>query len=268
MKITYGEYINNPMGQGTSVISNREVYKALYKSKYEAIMLREANKIDYKIYKDNKKNTYYIHIKIPSEVIKKFYYDVVIKFIPDKMSNIQGSLKDYHVQFFSNDPSFVFTFAHAFIKNDLFIKELSPRMSREAIKVEPKTKNPKNEIGYVKSLYFAYLVMRDKTLFAKVVTDPQCIPYDLNGLLASIEPADKKIQDRQDAAAKLSAERKEDKVKRKEDIKKDLKHIGDEAIGINNKKKSASNMIKTVKKIGMNNKKVSTVRKSKTIKKK
>ena len=77
MEMTFDQYIQNPMGIANSVMSNREMYRSMYSMKLDAIMVREMGKIDYKLYKD--KNSYYAYIKVPSEVVEKFYYDVVIE---------------------------------------------------------------------------------------------------------------------------------------------------------------------------------------------
>ncbi len=241
--MTFEEYIRNPMGDKSTVMTHREMYRNLYTTKYENVMVRESNKVDYIIYKD--KNKYYVYIKVPSEVVPKFYYDVVIKFTPAKgLSSASNNLKDYNVQFFSNDPAFVFTFAHAFKKVDLFIEELSVRMSKKALKEKPKEKNPKEEISYVKSLYFAYLIMKDKGLFNKLIIDPKSIKYNEKGLISQIMPADQKIEERQEKGREIQAATKADKARTEDEIKRDIKHIGDEANSSN------SGGVRKIKKIG------------------
>ena len=74
--MTYDEYIKNPMGVGASGISNRGLYYRLYNEKWDALLVRENNDIQYNLYKDN--NDYYIHLKIPSEGLSNFYYDTII----------------------------------------------------------------------------------------------------------------------------------------------------------------------------------------------
>lgn len=210
MDMSFDQYIQNPMGIANAVISNRNMYRELYMGKLDKILVREMGKIDYTLYK-SKKN-YYVYIKIPSEVIDKFYYDVVIEFSePKDKSLLDSTLKNYNVKFYSNDPSFVFTFAHAFIKNDLFIKELKDVMSKEAIKKVATEKNPSNQVGYVKSLYFAYLIMKRENIFNKnkfmLAKD-----IDWKRLEKSITPADVKIAQRQDAAKEKSAQKKRAKA--------------------------------------------------------
>lgn len=209
MKMTFEQYIQNPMGVANSVISNREMYRVLYTKKLDQILVREIgylNRMEYHLYKDSKR--YLAYLKIPSEAIPNFFYDVVIEFTePEKKDKklIGNSLKDYNVRFYSNDPSFVFTFTHAFLKNDMFIKELSDKMSKKALKERADEKNPHNIVGYVKSLYFAYIIMNRKDLFNRIKYTET---FNLKTLKVKITEADIKIKQRQDAALELSKENK------------------------------------------------------------
>lgn len=165
--MNYDEYIKNPMGSGSSVMTNRSIYDQLYRGKWDNLLVRENGKIQYVLYCN--KTDYYIHFKIPCETLAKFYYDVVVRLFPNKgnKSKALGSLREYDVQFYSNDPNFVYTFAHAFKTHDMFIKDLEFKMSKLALKKKAEIKNPNDEIGYVKSLYFAYLEMQRLDLFNK-----------------------------------------------------------------------------------------------------
>lgn len=225
------------MGIKNSVISNREMYRSFYTDKLDKILLRENGKIDYWLYKT--KTEYFVHMKIPSEAIDKFYYDVVIKFTPQKgkVSTPVKILDDYDVSFFSNDPSFVFTFAHSFIKNGMFFTDLKSKMSKEAIKEVAKERNPKNEVGYVKSLYFAYLIMKQKGLFKKLLYVNAAV-YDKDRLEKVVTHADIKIHDRQEQAKRISAEARR---KNKSDTRSD--HI------ISDDNDDSSFKIKTTKRI-------------------
>lgn len=209
MEMTFRDYINNPMGRKNAVISNREMYRVYYTGKYNKLMVRENGKIDYSLYKH--KDTYYIHLKIPSETVKEFYYDVVIMFYPKDKVTIAKSLEDYNVKFFSNDPSFTYTFAHAFVTNKVFIEDLKSKMSPLAIKKEAKEKNPKNEVGYVKTIYFAYLFMKSRGLFNKLQYT-SATEYDQKQLLSQIMEADEKIKLRQEGE---ESQRKSKKPKSK-----------------------------------------------------
>ena len=76
--MSFDKYIDNPSG-GASVVTNRKMYKDMYKAKFDAVLVREQGTIKYYVYHDtDNTDSYYIHMKIPSEVIDNFYYDVVI----------------------------------------------------------------------------------------------------------------------------------------------------------------------------------------------
>ena len=258
MEMTYDQYIQNPMGIANAVISNRNMYRDLYMNKLDKILVREMGKIDYTLYKSG--NKYYVYIKIPSEVIEKFYYDVVIEFSePKDKSLIDSTLKNYNVKFYSNDPSFIYTFAHAFIKNKMFIDELRGRMSKEAIQKVAVEKNPSNQVGYVKSLYFAYLYLKRENVFNK---NKFILAKDINWkqLEKVIVPADLKIAQRQDAAIKKADANKKakaelEKIVKKNSVQKDIPYM------TKNSKPITSS--KTVKTISAG----SAIKKSKTTKK-
>lgn len=249
--MTFDEYINNPMGIKNSVISNREMYRTMYMNKLDKILVRETGTINYKLYKD--KNKYYCYMKIPSEVVPNFYYDVIAEFTEpkDKKIPLDATLKNYNVRFFSNDPSFVFTFCHAFIKNKLFINEYSDKMSKEAIKRRAVEKNPQEIVGYVKSLYFMYLIMRKKDLFIKIKYSDV---YNEKIIKKEIMEADKKIHLRQESNKKINVEKKKEKQKLKDNINRSSMEKG-----IHN-----TNSIKTTK-MSSTTRKTNTIKRTKKI---
>jgi hypothetical protein len=243
--MTFDEYINNPMGFKNAVISHREMFRAIYMSKLDKILVREAGKINYKLYKSA--NIYYIHIKIPSEVISNFYYDVVIEFYTDKNElRLSRSLSEYYVNFYSNDPSFVYTFAYAMLDNDLFVKDLIPKMSKEAVKNIAKVKNPKKQIGYVKSLYFTYLLCRRGGLFNKIKFEAEAQPYNSKWLLSQVEHATIKIEQREEAQKKYNEQNKKKTTTNKELQRIDTNNIDNSLATRNTKIISNTGIIKPV----------------------
>lgn len=212
--ITFDDYIKNPMSKENAVFSHREMYANLYKDKLDKIMVRENGEVKYFLYTDKSADKYYVYIKVPSEVVPEFYYDVIVEFSPSGV--ISRSIKDYNTRFYSNDPSFVFTFAHAFNENGLFITDLQSKMSKEAIRDVAKEKNPSNQVGYVKSLYFAYLIMKDRGLFDKIKFESEANPFNLRDLLSKIEDADIKIEKRREAESKLKKKPKKEITNDKE----------------------------------------------------
>lgn len=257
MEMTYDQYIQNPMGIANAVFSNREMYRNLYMSKLDKIMVREMGKIDYTLYKS--KTKYYVYIKIPSEAIEKFYYDVVIEFSePKDKKLIDSTLKNYTVRFYSNDPSFVYTFAHAFIKNNMFINELKGVMSNEAIKKVAVEKNPSNQVGYVKSLYFAYLLLKKENIFNK---KKFILAKDINfkELQKVIVPADLKIAQRHAAQVEKSIKNK----KAKEELNKTIRRATQKDIPFSTKSSETIKKIANTKTIN----KANSIKKSKITKK-
>ena len=197
--MTFQQYIDNPLGKKNSAFSQREMYRQLYTSKFDKLFLREAGKINYKLYIDSKRGRYIAHIKIPSETVKNFYYDAVIYFYTsDGVAASENDLKNYEVKFFSNDPAFVFTYMRVFLKNNMLFEDLKPKCSKLALSQNPTEKNPYEIPGYSKILYFAYLFMKNKGLFNKFNYTQYGAPYDKRTLLAAVEHTDIKIAKRQE----------------------------------------------------------------------
>ena len=218
MTMSFQQYIDNPMGKRNAVFSQRDLFKQLYTEKFDKVFLREAGKINYVLYIDKEKDRYVAHIKVPSETVKGFYYDAVILFYSnDAAIKSSPSLQDYSVKFFSNDPAFVFTYLRVFLKNDLFFEDLKPKASRLALKNDPKERNPYEVPGYSKILYFAYLFMKSKNLFAKSVYTAYAMPYNKKMLVDSVEHTDTKIARRQELGEKV---RKQEAKERKENTSK------------------------------------------------
>ena len=210
MDMTLNQYILNPMGKSNSVLnaSTRELTKAQYRTKFDNILLRENGSIEYYLFHDNKNETYWAYFKIPSEVVPKFYYDVVFKFNANQSLGGTFDIFKYNVKFFSNDPAFVYTYAYVFKKNNLFIQELHSKMSKEALKKEAKEKNPKELVGYVKTIYFAYLVMQNRGLNKLIRFNAEAKPLDPEFLMKNIMNADDKISLRQEKGSKISKRKK------------------------------------------------------------
>lgn len=263
MEMTFQQYIDNPMGKKNAVFSQREMFKKFYTDKFDTVFLREAGKINYMLYRDEKKDRYYIHIKIPSETVKKFYYDAVIMFYTDAPEvHSANTLDGYNVKFFSNDPAFVFTYLHVFLDNNLFFEDMKPKASKLAIKKEAKIKNPYGVPGYSKILYFAFLFMKNKNLFNKYAYNGAPV-YSVKALLANVEHADKKIADRQEQGEKQAKQERKEKQKERE-VKRTT--IGDTSSG-NIKSTKMTGRIGNIGTVG-GVKRTSSVKTSKRTKKK
>lgn len=249
MDMTFQQYIDNPMGKRNAVFSQRDLYRAMYVEKFDKLLLREAGKIDYTLYIDKKKDRYAIHIKIPSETVKDFYYDAVILFYTnDAAVHASPNLQGYNVKFFSNDPAFVFTYLRVFLKHDLFLEDLKPKASKMALTKDPKEKNPYEVPGYSKILYFAFIYMKAKNLFAKHMYQSYGVPYDPKVLIQRVEHTDKKIADRQRLGEEQAAAASRDKkVKKAANQPRNLTSQSGNVIGAKQTGERSDNVIITRK---------------------
>lgn len=177
-------------------MTNRDMYYKMYSSKLDTLLVRENNEIPFYLFKDDDKR-YIALIKVPSESVKHFFYDVAIEFYTDdgKVAS-ENNLKNYNVRFYSNDPAFVFNFCYSFIKNDLFFTDLESKMSKMARTQKAVVTNAKNEVGYCKSIFFAYLIMESRGLFNKEAFSAQGRKYDKHILLSMVEHTNTKFSNR------------------------------------------------------------------------
>lgn len=253
--MSFDKYIDNPSG-GATVITNRNMYKDMYKSKFDKVLLRESGKIEWSVYHEkDSHDSYYIYMKIPSEVIENFYYDVVVRlFTTENKKKTNANLREYAVEFYSNDPAFVYTFAHAFSKNKLFIADLEPKMSKTALKDVAKVKNPKDNVWYVKSLYFAYLTMERYHLFSRSLLNQHSKKYNKKELLSKITHATEKVEARQQAQESLNKDKAKAKKIERTDQALQSKHTKTSGItktATVSKISKISNKVKTTKRTSM-----------------
>ena len=187
--------------------SNARMYREMYSKKLDAILVRENNNIQIFLFIDKTQDRYIIYIKVPSETQKQFYYDVVIEF--SKGDKNKASLEDYNVRFYSNEPRFCFVFCYAYLQHDLFFKDLTSKMSKQALTKSAENTNPSNQIGYCKSIYFAYLIMQQRGLFDKAKWREFAKEYRKDDLLSLVEHATVKHVNRM----QVEKDAKEDKKK-------------------------------------------------------
>lgn len=153
MPQTIEEYLENPMGKGSTAISNRTLIKNDLDSRYQKLLDR---------YKDFYCKCYYefsdiyIHVKIPSESERENTYDVVIQFIASEKEVLNDiNLNRYTFKVFSNCPSFTYTYAYVYNDYDMIIDFLKNKYSNVVLRDNPIVKNPGEIINFEKSIYFA-----------------------------------------------------------------------------------------------------------------
>lgn len=257
--MTFDEYIAHPSGKGSAVNTGRDSLELLYRSKLSQT-ISENGEIKYTCLKSSDSHTYYIYFLMPSESTKGFNYDVVIQLdCPKGEGKSTGDIKNYTVKFFSNDPSFTFTYAHAYKSHGLLIPILERKGNLRALNTKANVRNPDNVVGYVKNIYFAYLLMKKYNLFDKSILDRKCIGGGTNYLTREIPSFDKKeslkrqlIQDQKSKSNKDKSLSKNNRVTKSSDSIKQSRIIRNsklvKTIGMI-KPKSSSHIIKKSKKI-------------------
>lgn len=140
------EFFNNPAGKGSAVL-NINATKNKFQEKYNQIHKRISHKSFFV------KDDIYILVNIPSSV-EGIMYDVLMKFEKNKKS-IGTTILDMEMQLFSNSPSFLYTYANAYDKQKLFIKECKKKLSPKMLSDIAKTRNPYGVLSYDFSIYSA-----------------------------------------------------------------------------------------------------------------
>lgn len=227
-------YLTNPMGKGSSVLMLGES-KKLLDSQYDRLYPKMSI-IWYKI----NNSGYIAHIKVPSNSVDNLFYDVLIEFTIESIENGTSiAFGDEPVKVFSNCPSFTFTYAYVFNKNNELIDWCRSKYSKEIIIKEPEKRNPYKIINYEKSLYFAikFLTTGGRNYRSKIKTQALNIT-NYSKIYNQIKSSDKILEE-------YSSKKTE--VKSKNDITK--KNINDsKSITQYKNKKSLSNKTKKINK--------------------
>ena len=111
-------YHNNPSGKGSAFINNQKELK----QKYQDLLNHIENNMKIKWYNLNNK-TLICHVLLPSTSLNKINYDILFSFNIDATDlNTQKTINYFPMQVFSNCPSFTFTYAYTFNKNNNYGK--------------------------------------------------------------------------------------------------------------------------------------------------
>ena len=149
--------IDNPTGKGSGNVAARYRIRQAMSATYIKL-LQKYRKQFYTVpylYPDGR---ILFHVKVPSEayLINKISYDVLIEF-----ENKPGTrLALRNAKFFSNSPSFIFTYAYVFYHKDLVIPAFAGKLPSQCISQAPVIRNPVESLGFEKSIYVAgrYLI--------------------------------------------------------------------------------------------------------------
>ena len=240
---TLKDFIDNPMGKGSNAIPNRQLIKDdLNRRYYSLIKNKKINEPT--IYRD--KDDYLLHFILHSESERNNSYDVVVSFtMEDEDFKREVTIDHYFVRFFSNSPSFTFTFAYAFNQFDLLIDFLSNKFGNDVIKNNPVIRNPGEIISFEKSIYFIgfhILINRNKYLSKSYLNShsKKLNKGDLNKSIRDINQIKIEIKN-----ANNEIKRKKETIEKKKNESK-IKNVIDKISGV---KKSAINKIKPISKI-------------------
>lgn len=246
----FQDYLKNPLGKGAAMYPARQMYRE-YADRYKLI----SDDIRYKVHiiKDN----IYIHFRIPSNV-DTIYYDTVIEFVYNSKSG-GFSVLDWDFKVFSNCPSFVYTYSHAYAKRDMLIKDLDKKYSGNAHKTPADTRNPYKVTGYEYSVFMALYHIRARRIYSlRYLKAVGKVSSNMNALYADIQDMDsilkrrkaKQLQIREDEKKQQALEKKEMQLVNQQDV-----------LGVESLEKDTPNN----KPIKTNNKGIRTAKESKSM---
>lgn len=145
---TLAQFMRSPFGTPT-----REK-EAEYSRKYHEYKVnRKIDLVGYTTIEDS----YYYHIKIPSESKEgRIQYDVVVRFFSDNEEiKKEKTLVNYYVQFFSNSPSFIYKYAVLYKNEGFLIDTMYDKLDPKYKDTLPEKTNPNMQLSYDRSIYFA-----------------------------------------------------------------------------------------------------------------
>lgn len=246
MDIYIKEFLNNPAGKGSAVL-NISSTKEKFKAKYDTI----CKKISHKTY--SVKNDIYILVNIPSSV-EGIFYDVLLKFSKGK-SSVGKSITDMSMKIFSNSPSFLYTFANAYDKQKIFLRECRKKLSSKMLSDIAKTRNPYGVLSYDFSVFAAlfYIVNNGYTSIEDLKMNDY-MECGLNKVIDQVKHADT-LQKNRKLQKDYNKMMEEKELKKKKDSIHKFKY--------NESEESDNTKNKTIKKVKSNN----SVTKNKTNKK-
>jgi hypothetical protein len=117
-------------------------------------------------------------------------------------------------------------------------------MSKIAIEQAAKERNPQGNVGYVKTIYFAYLVMKNRNFNKLGRFEGECQPLIAKELLDDIMEADEKIASRQEEGKGISHRKKKNLTN---DLVRKIKRVGGQDINLSGYNVKTSKKVKTIK---------------------
>lgn len=152
LKISLRQMIDNPTGKGSGSVAARYRIRQSMNATYIRT-LQKYRKQFYAVpylYDDGR---ILFHVKVPSEAynINKISYDILIEF--EDKPGIRLAMRN--AKFFSNSPSFIFTYAYVFNQKDLIVDKFKDKLPMQCLTQPPVVRNPIESLGYEKSIFIA-----------------------------------------------------------------------------------------------------------------
>lgn len=145
--MTIQEYLNNPMGKGSSALMLSTIRQSL-NPQYEQLSPRMSVK-----WYSLTDNLYIAHVKIPSRKHDKLFYDVLLQF--DISTVTSYTINDATMKIFSNCPSFTYTYAYVYNERNELIDWCKSKYNKTILKKKPENRNPDQILNYERSIYLA-----------------------------------------------------------------------------------------------------------------
>lgn len=193
INLTLKDLLQNPTGRSSAYMATRSFIINDLQNRYIKLMNKH-KKMDFKVFKDG--SDYLFYFKVPSETMDKLLYDVIISFSPESDDiKIDRTINRYKLKLFSNSPNFTFTYTYVLNQSNMIVPQLISKCSTQALKDEPKVKNPVGSYGFEKSCYFACLYLKDMGLTNKTLLDQNLFIFDKVKVLSKIKHQDDKIKE-------------------------------------------------------------------------
>jgi len=223
MKImTMDQFLKQPNNKYASSFARRDLIIQNLEDRFARLMNKRKEDFKVIIFNGKDKNQFIFYFKIPSEDIPKLTYDVVLKFIPTTLGCVSNpTLKQYAINVFSNSPNFIYTYAYVYNKDEIVVKELKDKLSKQALEEEPKIKNVNLDYGFEKSVYFALLYMKYNNLDKKMTIKSFLQPtYNFTKIKPMIKNSNSKMIEYTALKKQYKLEEKEKLNKIKKDAKR------------------------------------------------
>lgn len=177
--------------KGAMKINTKGIIES-YREKYDRMMNNSSKRCRSESYSIQPGGRVILHIKVPSETVDNFFYDVLFELTADKSA---VSFADCDIRVFSNCPSFVYSVAYVFAhwdpdkntvsekgrgmmidtlrgklpRNRMLIPGTENKLGRKPVHEAPIVRNPMGLPLFDKSIYFAIFYMNDNLDFSATI---------------------------------------------------------------------------------------------------